>query len=348
MEEPMIRGWLAAAALALCLAGTAGAGRAADDVSVEGNRFYRDGAPWVAEGVTLVGLASPEQRLGKRPTYAAARAAFGSGTLAEVERYGADLVRFQVSQAGLDPKSKTYDPSYRDDVLDAIALTRAAGLNVIVSMRLALTGPRELPHLPTATTRRAWRALAGDLGGDRGILLEIFNEPSVDPRTPAEWKPWQDSMQSVIDVLRKAGAENVLLVDGAQYARSFAGAPLLDDPLGQIGYAVHPYLGRYNQTRAQWQRKFGDLARTHPVMATEFNAQAGGSYCRPELAEQAADLLEYLHQQRIGLVAWALDMPNLREPEGGYTTLDDLVCGQRNAGGQGGAGQMIHEYFLAN
>ena len=266
--------------------------------------------------------------------------------LAEVERYGADLVRFQVSQAGLDPQSKTYDPGYRDDVLDAVALTRAAGLNVIVSMRLALTGPREPVHLPTATTRRAWRTLAGEVGGDRGILLEIFNEPSVNPRTRAEWKPWQKSMQSVIDVLRRAGAENVLLVGGAQYARSFADAPLLDDPLGQIGYAVHPYLGEHNQTRTQWQRKFGDLARTHPVMATEFNAQAGGSYCRPELAEQTADLLEYLRQQRIGLVAWALDMPNLREPDGGYTTLDHLVCGQRNAGGQGGAGQMIHEYFL--
>ena len=41
-------------------------------------------------------------------------------------------------------------------------------------------------------------------------------------------------------------------------------------------------------------------------------------------------------------------MPNLREPDGSYTTLDDLVCGERRDGGRGGAGQMIHEYFLAN
>ena len=40
-------------------------------------------------------------------------------------------------------------------------------------------------------------------------------------------------------------------------------------------------------------------------------------------------------------------MPNLREPDGSYTTLDDLVCGERSDGGRGGAGQMIHEYFLA-
>ena len=83
-------------------------------------------------------------------------------------------------------------------------------------------------------------------------------------------------------------------------------------------------------------------------MATEFNAQAGGSYCRPELAEQTAALLAYLNEKRIGLVAWALDMPNLRNPDGSYTSLDNLVCGKRDKGGHGGAGEMIHEYFEAH
>ena len=95
-------------------------------------------------------------------------------------------------------------------------------------------------------------------------------------------------------------------------------------------------------------KKFGDLARTHPVMATEFNAQAGGSYCRPELAEQAAELLDYLHEKRIGLVAWALDMPNLREPGRQLHHARRPRLRPVREGGRGGAGQMIHEYFLAN
>ena len=118
----------------------------------------------------------------------------------------------------------------------------------------------------------------------------------MNPRTPAEWGPWQEAMQAMIDALRRRGRENVLLVPGTQFSRSLAGAPPLDDPLGQLGYAVHPYLGPHNQTRAQWEKKFGDFARTHPVMATEFNAQAGGNYCRPELAEQAEALLAYLRR----------------------------------------------------
>ncbi len=100
-------------------------------------------------------------------------------------------------------------------------------------------------------------------------------------------------MQATIDALRDAGAQNVLLVPGTQFSRNLAGAPPLDDPLGQLGYAVHPYLGKHNQTRAQWDKKWGDFARTHPVMATEFNADAGGNYCRPELAAQAEEMLAY-------------------------------------------------------
>jgi endoglucanase len=320
----------------------------AQDVTVEGNRFLRDGKPWVAEGVTLVGLVSPEGRVRDKPTYAAARAAFGPGMLGEVRRFGADTVRFQVSQTALDPRSKDHDPGYRDEVLDAVALARDEGFTVIVSMQWQGVSGRRGEGMPTGATRRAWAPIVRAFGDDRGVLLEIFNEPEIDPRTPKEWEAWRKPMQGLIDALRREGSENVLLVDGTQFARNLEGAPALDDPLGQLGYAVHPYLGRHNQTRAQWQKKWGDFARTRPVMATEWNASAGGNYCRPEMPAQAEALLDYLAEQRIGLVAWALDMPNLRELDGSYTTLDDLVCGEYRDGGRGGAGQMIHEHFLAH
>jgi len=340
------RGMVIALTATVILIALAAAGHAASDVRIEGNHFYREGVPWVAEGVTLVGRVSPEGETHGKPAYAAARAGFGPDMLAEVHRFGADLVRFQVSQAGLDPKSPIYDPTYRDEVLAAVRLAREAGFNVIVSMQWQKRLDRS--GLPSATTRRAWREIIPALAEDRGILLEVFNEPAIGHSRAKDWRIWAEAMQPLIDLLRKAGSQNVLLVGGVQYSRSFENAPLLHDPLGQLGYAVHPFLGPSNQTRADWERKFGDFAQTYPVMATAFNAQAGGGYCRPELPEQAEALLNYLHEEQIGLVAWALDMPNMRKPDGAYTTLDHLVCGQRNAGGEGGAGEMIHEYFMTN
>ena len=133
-----------------------------------------------------------------------------------------------------------------------------------------------------------------------------------------------------------------------QFAQSFDGAPPLTTRSGQLGYAVHPFLTAQPDARRSGTRISAASPATHPVMATAFNAQAGGGYCRPELPSADRGALAYLHEKRIGLVAWALDMPNLREPDGSYSTLDDLVCGQRKDGGQGGAGEMIHEYFLAN
>jgi len=270
----MIRGWLAAVALALCVVATAGAADAVGSVTVEGSRFYRDGAPWVAEGVTLVGLVSPAGLVANKATYAAARKSFGPGMLGQAKRFGADLVRFQVSQTGLDPKSKGYDAHYRDEVASAVTLARKSGLNVIVSMQWqGVSGKREA-GMPSAATLRAWNAILGGFAKDKGVLLEIFNEPELRGIRPNDWAEWQDSMQPLIDGLRAAGSQNVLLVGGAQFARSFIGAPSLSDPLGELGYAVHPYLGEHNQTRGQWEKKFGAFASKHPVMATEFNSSA--------------------------------------------------------------------------
>ena len=164
-------------AIVVCLALLAHAALA-QDVTVEGNRFLRDGEPWVAEGVTLVGLVSPAGRE-NRPTYAAARAAFGPGTLGEVRRFGADLVRFQVSQTGLDPKSKDHDPGYRDEVLDAVALTRAAGLNVIVSMV-----SRGEEALPSGVTRRAWRTDRRRAGRRSRHPARDFQRTAREPSDP--------------------------------------------------------------------------------------------------------------------------------------------------------------------
>ncbi len=293
---------------------------------------------------------APEKQLRGKQVYAAAQAGFGAGMLDEVRRFGADLVRFQVSQGGLDPQSPIYDPGYRDQVLMGIALTRGAGFNVIVSMQwqgavgaarpdrdalgddqagLARASPRRSPTIP-------------------GIMLEIFNEPAIGQANSKDWREMEGRDAAADRPPAQAGIEE------RAAGRRRAVLPVLRElprrsttRSGSSAMRCTPSSASTTR-RGRTGRRSSATSPDQPVMATAFNAQAGGSYCRPELPEQAADLLAYLHEKRIGLVAWALDMPNLRNPDGSYTNLDHLVCGQRNAGGRGGAGEMIHEYFLQN
>ena len=336
--------WITGVAAALAFAASATAALAAGAALVEGSRFLRDGRPRVAEGVVLVGRVAPAAEVAGSRAYDAARQRLDAGTFDAIRDYGADLVRFQVSQAGLDPEAAGHDPAYRGEVLAAVAEARAAGFSVIVSMRkpLVRVGP---DNMPTDVTRRAWGEIAGALARDRGVLLELYNEPGLKERTPENWAAWQRDMQSLIDLLRGAGAKNVLLVDGLRAAHYLGGSPPLRDPLGQLGYAVHPYLTATNRTTEQWDRNFGDFARDHPVMATEFNARSENGYCRESFPKEVDRLLGYLRARDIGLVVWAFDLPGVRRADGTLSSYRNFACG---AGGDGGAGEAVHAYFLAH
>jgi len=266
--------------------------------------------------------------------------------LTAVKAYGADTVRYQVSQGGLDPQSPIYDPAYRGQVLDAIALTRKMGLNVIVSMQWqGPSGTKNSSGMPDDTTRRAWSSIIGAIGGDRGIMLELFNEPHLKEKTPENWAVWQQDFQGLIDLVRAGGSQNVVLVDGLRSAHYLGGAPKLTDPAGQLGYAVHPFLVAINKTRKAWDENFGDFSKKHAVMATAFNARTNNGYCRPTFPEETDKLLGYLRKHDIGLVIWAFDLPGVSRPDGTLATYDDFSC---EKGSGNGAGEAVHEYFLAH
>lgn len=326
---------------ALLAAGAAAAAPGA--ITVSGNRFLKDGVPWVAEGVTLIGLVAPTKQL--RPAYARARERFGPGMLGDVHDYGADLIRYQVSQAGLDPQSPIHDPNYRAEVLGAVALARAEGFNVIVSMQWqGPAGHADQEGMPSDVTRRAWGEIIGAIGQDRGILLELFNEPALKEPSPENWAVWQTGMQSLIDLVRAAGAQNVVLADGLRSGHYLGGSPPLDDPAGALGFAVHPFLTAINKHRGQWNDNFGVFARTHPVMATAFNARSNNGYCRETFPQEVDKLLTYLGERGIGLVIWAFDLPGVMRA-GKLSDYENFSC---EPGGGSGAGLAVHEYFMAN
>ncbi len=316
---------------------------AAGDVEISGRNFKRDGAEWIAEGVTLVGFVAPKAKL--TSAYADARNKFGPDLLKKIHEFGADTIRFQVSQAGLDPQSSIYDPNYKQEIVKAVKLSRSKGFTVIVSMQWqAPSGSSSESNMPSDATIRAWTELAGEFNADKGVLFEAFNEPDLKQDTPENWKIWQATTQPVVDAIRKK-ADNIILLGGLRSSKYLTSVPKINDPLNRLAYAVHPFLMKFNRTERQWEHNWGAFARKNPVIATAFNALSRlPGQCFPEVPGRTQELFDYLRGLQIGLVIWAFDLPGVVRGNQ-LTDFRDFKCGPKTASG---AAEAVHEYFQAH
>jgi Cellulase (glycosyl hydrolase family 5) len=336
----------AAALIVVYFAASRPAG-ATGDISVENTTILRDGHPWVAKGVTLVGRVSPAG-LAMTPDFQEARNSFGPDELSRAKAFGVDLIRFQISQGGTDPQSRIYSPAYIKEVQASVKLARDMGFSVIVSLQAEKTSGLDELGMPGQKALRAWGTLAPLFANDRGIMLELFNEPSPNgpDTTPShDWESWKNGMQPLVDEIRHLQARNVLIADGLFWSKVLKGAPSLNDPISPVVYAVHPYYSKYLRDRADWDENFGNFAATHPVIATEWNAGSDKKNCTPGTPLFAASMLEYLRQRKIGLVAWAFDFPNsiIQSPGGTPTNFNGFS--ECEKGTHKGAGELIYRQF---
>lgn len=320
-----------------------------DAISVSGTTILKGGKPWVPKGVVVDGLVVPAGAA--RGAYIGVRARFGENELDAISNFGADLIRFQVSQAGAAPQSNIYSSAYVDEVVRGVHMARAHGFAVILSMQSGRASGVDDPRgLPNDETMRAWRNLAPRFAGDSGVMLELFNEPSRPKHRGGggqepSWAEWRDAHQPIIDEIRREGIHNVLIVDGLKFAKTLNGARGLSDPDASLIYAVHPYPQAHYSSEADWDEAFGDFAKTHPVLATEWNVRVKG-YCDPGFPEVAASFLAYAKSHKIGVVGWSFDFPNtLFDSFGALTSYKNFSCSSE---GTWGVGELLHGYFLKN
>jgi Cellulase (glycosyl hydrolase family 5) len=317
------------------LAAAEGAG-----ITVEGNKLMKDGQLWVPKGFTLVGFVAPEKYLGAG--FKEARNLYGPQELDRARSFGADVLRFQMSQAGLDPQSSIFDPRYMGEIVEAVHQAREKGFSVIVSMQWEPpSGLKGQPMMPSDITRRAWSRIVSAFGNDRYIMLEVFNEPGMYEETPKSWEIWQSGMQSLIDIVRRGGAQNTLLLDGLRGGHYLKDAPPIRDPLNKIVYAIHPYIDERDHGPEHWTTHFGYFARNHAVLTTEWNATST-LQCRPDDPEVSRQFIDYLKERNIGLILWALDLRgSLFDANWNPMGFKDFQCGKWGTG----AANIAIEYF---
>jgi hypothetical protein len=145
----------------------------------------------------------------------------------------------------------------------------------------ATRAERLLPMADADHAPAFWAGVASAFRRDRGVVFDLYNEPFV-----ADWGCWRDGctlagtpagdyaaagMQALVDAVRGAGAENVVLAGGLAYANDLTGwlshAPR--DPAGNLGASFHAYNWNACRDAACWRAQVGAVAAQVPVVTGE-------------------------------------------------------------------------------
>ena len=159
-----------ASALALCGCGDAGTTApttttstpvtARGLVTVSGTTILRDGVLWVPHGFYQIAFEAPTKYLPMEtnPFWANAQQGYTPAEYTQMAQFGADSVRLQVAQTGMDPQGTYYSLAYSNLAIGAIKAARAAGLTVIVSVQdEPQTGETSPLGMPGPATQRIWQ-----------------------------------------------------------------------------------------------------------------------------------------------------------------------------------------------
>jgi aryl-phospho-beta-D-glucosidase BglC (GH1 family) len=254
---------------------------------------------------------------------------------ANMRAWGANTVRIELAQYYYVPTARSYDPSYPGRVERLVRQARQAGLYVILVLQGSDRGiadyvPEGNTHQPLPDRNHSipfWRDLANRYKNDGGVLFELFSEPY--PRGGeggfSNWELWQKGglhpadntygprpafeavgMQEMYEVVRATGANNLVIISGTQWGYNLRGVPQHRIRGHNIAYATHPWnhpeWPNDNQPD-DWEGDWAFLARTDPVIATEF----GTRDCREPYARAFLDRADQLG---IGWIAWSWNSPS--------------------------------------
>ncbi len=269
---------------------------------------------------------------------------------ARVRSWNANTVRIELAQYFWVKTSRFYDPGYAQRVDRAVALARAAGLHVILALQHSDRGDPNYPgdvwssnmHQPMPDVNHSvpfWREIAERYRGDGGILFELYSEPYPlgGKNGFSNWDLWLNGgpapadntykdlrapfqaagMQQLHDVVRSAGAHNLVLISGTAWGYSLDGVPQHRVKGYNIAYTTHPWDWSSKQP-ATWDQDWAFLAATDPVMITEF----GGYDCT---TGYVTSVLDKADQLGLSWVAWAWEAPS---PGGSQRQegRDDSIC----------------------
>jgi len=231
----------------------------------------------------------------------------------------ANIVRIALNQDFWIAESPIANASYPATVDAAVKWAEQAGMDVILDLHWSDAGTlgsckSNCQQLMADTNSIGfWADVAGRYKNDGRVLFELYNEPH-----DVTWSVWKSGgktsggwtaagMQQLYDAVRGAGADNLVVIGGLNYAFDLSGVPSNRINGYNIVYATHPYGGSSDKGPSAWDSNWGFLTKTDPVLMTEFGdgQECSGASYTPAINTYVSAVISYADQHAAGWTAWA-------------------------------------------
>lgn len=335
---------------------------------VRGNRLVNS----LTEGVILRGVNQMGLEYSCVQNKGLVDAPTDAASVQAIKSWGTNAVRLPLNEhcwlgIGGEPSGE----AYRRGVETYVDLLLASGFYVILDLhwsagrdRLATTRD-PMPNADHSV--RFWTSVAGRFKGDDRVIFDLFNEPvpnsnakdETDDAARRSWQCWRDGaasgscdplqlndmpgrtvvgMQTLLDAVRAAGATNVVMLGGIQFANTLWSSPAHNwltykpvDPLNNLVASWHVYDVTWCRTLLCFEQEVGPVSVRVPVVASEI----GNHQCDARWMDA---LLTWLERWRAGYLAWVWKV----DPE---SSCEDLKLIVDHAGTPSAYGQIFKAHL---
>lgn len=222
----------------------------------------------------------------------------------QMKSWGFNLVRLPLNQQFW---LKDVD-GYQDRIAQNVGWIRSLDMDVILDLHWSDRGDTAndsaQQRMADDNSLTFWTEVAREYKHDYHVVFELYNEPH-----DVSWEVWQyggDSgsgfeavgMQDLYDAVRSTGAENLIIINGLDWA--FELSKINEYPVQgyNLIYGIHIYDQPGKRLTTDWARSLKQVQDKHPVIITEF----GNFDCDPSFYKS---ILSYAKTHHLGWVGWA-------------------------------------------
>jgi hypothetical protein len=248
------------------------------------------------------------------------------------------------------PTPQIVGEPYRQAIAGYVDLLIANGLYVILDLHWSApagTNADRLRPMPnTSYSALFWTSVADRFKHDGRVIFDLYNEPvpnsnqndATDDAARRSWECWRDGgtascdaslslgsaatamaasetvgMQALVNAVRAAGASNVIMLGGIQFANTLWSNAARNwlayrpaDPLANVVASAHIYPGNWCVDVGCYEREIAPVAAQVPVVVAEF----GAAGCDSATVTWLDTLMSWLDARSTGYLAWTWDTPH--------------------------------------